>query len=219
MPEEINRRVTDAISDLLFTPSRDADKNLLKEGVPVERIHFVGNIMIDSLARAHDSAHVRRTYEKLGLDVKGYALVTLHRPSNVDDPEAWRRIFTAFEMLNGRVRIVFPLHPRTRRRLAEFGLSERLSRLPHVIISPPFGYLDFLNLEIHARFVITDSGGVQEETTWLGVPCLTLRPNTERPITIDEGTNRLVRYSSRPTELWDGRSAERIARVLVEMVS
>ena len=229
MPEEINRLVTDALSDLLFTTSPDADRNLVAEGVPRRRIHRVGNLMIDTLrefARRADASDVLR---RLSLDPP-YALLTLHRPSNVDDETTLRRILEALEEIGRTLPVLFPAHPRTTERLRRLGAGNGTARGLRLV--DPLGYLDFLHLQKHASLVLTDSGGVQEETTILGVPCLTLRENTERPITLTRGTNRLVgtdtrrivkearrallakrpRPSSIP--LWDGRAAERIARVL-----
>jgi UDP-N-acetylglucosamine 2-epimerase (non-hydrolysing) len=234
MPEEINRLVTDQISDLLLTPSPDADENLLAENIPPRRIRFVGNVMIDSLYAQMERAGRSRIREDLGFG-RGtdYAVVTLHRPSNVDAREPLERILSALARIGERLPVVFPLHPRTHRRLAEFGLLERAAGLaPRLRLVEPLGYLDFLRLFSGARLVLTDSGGVQEETTALGIPCLTLRDNTERPITITHGTNRLVgsdaetitaaafdaldhtRESLPP--LWDGQAADRILNALLE---
>jgi UDP-N-acetylglucosamine 2-epimerase (non-hydrolysing) len=229
MPEEVNRIVTDVICDHLFTPSRDADANLAAEGVAAERVHFVGNIMIDSLARAIEQARVLEVWRTLGVPAGGYGLVTLHRPANVDDPANLAGMIDAIVSLG--VPLVFPVHPRTRKIMETAGLSgPAAARNGLVRLLDPVGYHDFLNLEMNARFIVTDSGGLQEESTWLGVPCLTLRPNTERPITITEGTNELVTLDSLPDavarivsgqwkrgripELWDGRTAERIVDVL-----
>ena len=192
MPEEINRLLTDQISDLLFTPSEDADQNLLAEGIPPERIRFVGNIMIDSLLRGLESAASSTIREALGVAGQDYAVVTLHRPSNVDSRESLSQILGALEEISERMPIIFPLHPRTRKTMAEFGFSESTGRNSSLHLIDPLGYLDFLKLFSGARLVLTDSGGIQEETTALGIPCLTLRENTERPITIEMGTNKLV---------------------------
>jgi UDP-N-acetylglucosamine 2-epimerase (non-hydrolysing) len=234
MPEEINRLLTDQISQLLLTPSPDAGENLLAENIPPGRIRFVGNVMIDSLYAQMERAGRSRIREELGLR-RGtdYAVVTMHRPSNVDALEPLRRVFSALERISERLPIVFPLHPRTQRRLEEFGLFERVAALaPRLRLIDPLGYLDFLRLFSGARLVLTDSGGVQEETTALNIPCLTLRDNTERPITITHGTNRLVgtnveaitnaafdaldhtRESLPP--LWDGQAADRILNALLE---
>jgi len=228
MPEEINRVVTDSISHWLLTPSRDGDANLLREGVPRERIHFVGNIMIDSLVSHRDRAARSVILDELGVKAGCYVLITLHRPSNVDTREGLETILAAFEELAREVNLVFPIHPRTVKRLDEFGLTDRVEAIKRLRLIEPVGYLDFLKLEMDAGLVLTDSGGLQEETTYFGVPCLTMRPNTERPVTITEGTNQLVPLSTpiivqmarealrdgktgRIPELWDGHTAQRIA--------
>jgi UDP-N-acetylglucosamine 2-epimerase (non-hydrolysing) len=234
MPEEINRLVTDAVSTHLFTPSRDADENLLREGCDPSRIHLVGNVMVDSLLRFRDRAiSGSGVLAEHGLAPGGYTVLTLHRPRNVDDPGAFGAILGALEVIARELPIVYPVHPRSRRMLESGGLTERARMIAGLVLTEPLGYLDFVALEASAKFVMTDSGGVQEETTVLGVPCLTLRPNTERPITVTEGTNRIVgtdpstiveaaRAASagargrRLPELWDGRAAERIADVLAE---
>jgi UDP-N-acetylglucosamine 2-epimerase (non-hydrolysing) len=234
MPEEVNRIVTDRLAELLFTPSRDGDRNLLAEGVDPSRIHFVGNAMIDSLRAALPRARERGTLERLSLARGGYALATLHRPSNVDEPGQLLRVLGALAEISLRLPVLFPVHPRTRARIdGEPRLAERLVSAPALRAIEPLGYLDFLALLDGARLVLTDSGGIQEETTALSVPCLTLRDNTERPVTIEVGTNRLVggdparivpaalevldgaaRVGALP-ELWDGHAAERIACVLL----
>jgi UDP-N-acetylglucosamine 2-epimerase (non-hydrolysing) len=231
MPEEINRIVTDALATYHFTTSRDADENLLREGADPERIFFVGNVMIDTLLRFVEKAEDSRIRSSLGL-AGDYALMTLHRPSNVDHAESLRRIFDALVSLGQRIPIIFPAHPRTRKMLGEFGLGEGV---PGLVTVEPLGYLDFLHLEKHAKLVLTDSGGIQEETTVLGVPCLTLRENTERPITLTEGTNVLVGSDAekirleafrvldgddarpRIPELWDGKASPRIVSRLLEV--
>ncbi|HZH31315.1 MAG TPA: UDP-N-acetylglucosamine 2-epimerase (non-hydrolyzing) [Pyrinomonadaceae bacterium] len=234
MPEEINRLLTDQISDLLLTPSPDADANLLAENIPAERIRFVGNVMIDSLYAQLERAGRSRIREELGFG-RGtdYAVVTLHRPSNVDERATFARILDALERIGERLTVVFPAHPRTRRRLEEFGLLERVRACaPRLRLIEPLGYLDFLRLFSGASVVLTDSGGIQEETTALSIPCLTLRDNTERPITITHGTNRLVGTNAasiidaafdaldHPREslppLWDGQAADRILNALLE---
>ncbi|HZX95144.1 MAG TPA: UDP-N-acetylglucosamine 2-epimerase (non-hydrolyzing) [Myxococcales bacterium] len=227
MPEEVNRVLTDRLSALLFTPSRDGDENLRAEGIEMSRVHFVGNVMIDSLAAALPRARESRIHQRLEIQPKGYALATLHRPSNVDDPEALARLLSALQEVSARVPVVFPIHPRTRSRLPA-GFEARGLKLVE-----PLGYLDFLALVAEARLVMTDSGGIQEETTALGVPCLTLRENTERPVTVEVGTNQLVGTDPRKAvaaarevlegrgkqgripELWDGRAAARIADTLI----
>ncbi len=234
MPEEINRIVTDAVSSFLFTPSRDADDNLLKEGRPAENIHFVGNVMVDTLLRFKDEALSRDdSLMDLGLTAGEYAILTLHRPANVDDRPVFDGILDAIEEIAREVPVVYPMHPRSVKTLEAAGLGERARSINGLLLIRALGYLDFVALEGHAGFVMTDSGGVQEETTVLGVPCLTLRSNTERPVTITHGTNRIVGVDKRDIvaaardvlgaegagtaslpELWDGRAAERIADVL-----
>ncbi|CUU53772.1 UDP-N-acetylglucosamine 2-epimerase (non-hydrolysing) [Parafrankia irregularis] len=225
MPEEINRIVTDRLSDLLFAPSPEGVAHLVAEGVPPESVHLVGNVMVDTLLACRERARARPTLAELGLRSGGYGLVTLHRPSNVDDPEVLDGLLAALGEIAGRCPLVFPVHPRTANRL--------VGRLPAGLrLLGPVGYLDCLALQMGARLVLTDSGGVQEESTVLGVPCLTLRDNTERPITVTEGTNRVVGRSpdavvaaafewlERPPPprcpaLWDGRAGQRISAVLV----
>ncbi|MCA9754211.1 MAG: UDP-N-acetylglucosamine 2-epimerase (non-hydrolyzing) [Candidatus Eisenbacteria bacterium] len=233
MPEEINRIVTDSVSDLLLTTSRDADDNLEQEGVPSDLIHFVGNTMIDTLRKFEDAARKRKSCESHGAREGEYALVTLHRPSNVDDEAGLVRVLDLLATLSGRSPVLLPLHPRTEASLARHGLAARLDQLGQVKRLPPLGYLDFLSLMVTARLVLTDSGGVQEETTALGVPCFTLRPSTERPVTVTSGTNLLVsdrieeqteaidaflsgrlELSAKIPELWDGAAGPRIVRVL-----
>lgn len=229
MPEEINRIVTDCLADLLLTPSTDGDENLIKEGVPREKIHFVGNIMIDTLMRHLPMATLDRIQDRVAVTDKGYGVLTLHRPSNVDDPVILRRILDAIAHVARKMPVVFPVHPRTRQRLASFGVDDLLA---NVILTEPMGYIDFLSLSSHARIILSDSGGLQEESTALGIPCLTLRENTERPVTITDGTNRLVgtqtaniiagfeeaiaaeHEAHRRPPLWDGHTAPRVAAVL-----
>jgi UDP-N-acetylglucosamine 2-epimerase (non-hydrolysing) len=232
MPEELNRLLTDQAADDLFTSCTDAAPNLVREGVDPAGIHFVGNVMIDSLVKHRERAARSDILDRLGVSEKDYTLVTLHRPSNVDDPEVFRGILEALGTLSGEKPALFPVHPRTRRRVEEFGLEPVLARHPRLRLADPLGYLDFLALEERAALVVTDSGGIQEETTWMGVPCLTVRNNTERPVTVVEGTNELVGTeperileagrralggkwkTGRIPELWDGRAGERIAAVL-----
>ena len=193
MPEEINRKVTDAISDILFTPSRDGDENLIHEGVEIEKIHFVGNIMIDSLMsilRRIDQSYEDKVFQKLGLQRNNFVLVTLHRPSNVDNKDNLRKIMKFLKGLSLKIPIIFPVHPRTRRNIDALG-KDFLSNGKFQMVEP-LRYKEFIFLEKYPKFVLTDSGGIQEETTYLNIPCLTLRPNTERPITITEGTNELA---------------------------
>jgi UDP-N-acetylglucosamine 2-epimerase (non-hydrolysing) len=233
MPEEINRLLTDQIADLLFTPSQDANENLLAEGIPPERICFVGNVMIDSLQYNLTAARAQHTRERLNLNGVDYALLTLHRPSNVDLRESFERILDALEAIAAKLPIIFPVHPRTRKTISELGLSERVQSIKDLRMVEPLGYLDFLNLSSSARLVLTDSGGIQEETTALGIPCLTLRENTERPITVEMGTNVIVgtdttkivaaanaalngsaKKTLRQPPLWDGQTSERILDAL-----
>ena len=229
MPEEINRVVTDRISDLLFTPSADADVNLRNEGIEAERIHLVGNVMIDTLLRLLPSCSASQTFSRLGLS-GSYSLVTLHRPSNVDDPARLASILEGLDRISRHIQVVFPVHPRTQSRLDAARTGREHSSLRRL---PPLGYLDFLTLLQKASLVITDSGGVQEETTFLGIPCLTLRDNTERPVTVESGTNTLIGSDMEKllTEalkilkadqaaehtvppLWDGKSGQRIAEIV-----
>jgi UDP-N-acetylglucosamine 2-epimerase (non-hydrolysing) len=192
MPEEINRVLTDAISDLLFCTEQSGVDNLRREGIAPEKIHLVGNVMIDTLLRHRERAEQSHVLETFGLRDGLYAVLTLHRPSNVDDPVVLAKLLDVLEVVLADQPLVFPVHPRTRAKLAQFGLAGRVAAQPDLRLVDPVGYLDFLKLMAHARVVLTDSGGIQEETTILGVPCLTLRENTERPVTVELGTNRLV---------------------------
>jgi len=235
MPEEINRVLTDRISDLLLTPSLDANKNLEKEGIDPEKIYFVGNIMIDSLVAHKDKAENSNIFYQLNMSPnEKYALVTLHRPSNVDEYEGLKMLLTSLEKIGRKIKIIFPMHPRTRKNIYELGLSSILNTSSDILFTEPLGYLDFLKLEMNAKFILTDSGGIQEESTYFGVPCLTLRENTERPITITEGTNHLVDLNvesivnsareiiegnvkqGKIPKYWDGKTAKRIVKVLDE---
>ena len=230
MPEEINRILTDQIADLLLTPSGDANDNLLAEGVSANRIRFVGNVMIDSLLNNLKRAEASAIRKRLKIIVGEYVVVTLHRPSNVDDRATLGRILDALTEIAERIPVVFPVHPRTRGKLKEFGFQPELERISNLKILDPMGYLDFLRVFSGACLVLTDSGGIQEETTALSIPCLTLRENTERPITVELGTNKIVGTSTdaivdaafavldagpealrklRPP-LWDGRASDRI---------
>jgi UDP-N-acetylglucosamine 2-epimerase (non-hydrolysing) len=233
MPEEINRLVTDALSDYCFITSEDAEDNLRREGVASEKIFFVGNVMIDTLLRLKQESLKSNLRQSLGLDGK-YGFVTLHRPSNVDSKEVLAEILSALEVIHKDCALVFPVHPRTANRMKEFGFWNELRGWKNLKLVEPLGYLDSLCLMAGATLVLTDSGGVQEETTVLGVPCLTIRNNTERPVTITEGTNTLVGTShakivaearkildghgkrGRVPKLWDGKAAERIVRCLIE---
>jgi len=231
MPEEVNRIVTDALSDLLFTTSPDADRNLAAEGVARRKIHRVGNVMIDTLRRFLARADSSDVMTRLGI-VPPFGLLTLHRPSNVDDPQALRRIVAALEAIARDIPILFPVHPRTLKMIESLGVAMPVGAGARGLrLVDPLGYLDFLHLQKRARLILTDSGGIQEEASILGVPCLTLRENTERPITVTRGTNRLVGSDTakivaaarrilrapaprpRPIPLWDGNAAARIVSV------
>ncbi|MEI6176297.1 MAG: UDP-N-acetylglucosamine 2-epimerase, partial [Verrucomicrobiota bacterium] len=229
MPEEINRLVTDTLADLLLTPSADGDENLRREGIPGKKIRRVGNVMIDSLVSQLGQAGAANTLGRLGLEKGRFVYVTLHRPSNVDIRENFELIVRELSNLSRQWAVVFPIHPRTRARMAEFGLS--FDGAPGIHLLEPLGYLDSLNLTRHARFLLTDSGGLQEESTYFRTPCLTLRPNTERPVTLSVGSNRLTsvvtlrddiakllgepeRLGATPP-LWDGRTAARIVAELL----
>jgi UDP-N-acetylglucosamine 2-epimerase (non-hydrolysing) len=230
MPEELNRVATDALADLLWTPSADADANLRREGIPASRIELVGNIMIDSLEMMRPAIESRRYAERLRLARRGYGIVTLHRPGNVDDAPRLRQMVELILEASGSLPVVFPVHPRTRQRLKAAGLLPEFERARGLILTEPLGYTDFMSLVFDCRYVMTDSGGIQEETTYLGIPCLTLRENTERPITIKQGTNRLVRPETALSRirailsgalpartippLWDGAAAARVVRSL-----
>lgn len=234
MPEEINRILTDAISDLLLTTSQDADENLKQEGVAEDKIKFVGNVMIDSLFYNLEKSRNSKARENLDLINKDYAVLTLHRPSNVDEKEVFSGLLDALCEISEKIPIIFPVHPRTRGNIEKFGFAERVEN-SNIKLIEPLGYLDFMNLYSGAKLVLTDSGGLQEETTALGIPCLTLRENTERPITIELGTNKLVGTNPEKIKqsafeiletseqkvakippLWDGHAAERICDALLE---
>lgn len=233
MPEEINRIVTDSISDLLFVTEQSGIKNLENEGAPEEKVHFVGNVMIDSLVYYREKASLQPNgIPGFDLESGEYILMTMHRPSNVDNKEGLKEMVAIIKQLSGYKKVVFPMHPRTRKNLKQYELFERVVQLDRVHVIEPQGYFEFLNLMDNAALVVTDSGGIQEETTYLKVPCLTLRENTERPVTINVGTNQLVEIeaakvaekadeifsgSARQGEippLWDGKAAERIADII-----
>ena len=237
MPEEINRIVTDTLSDYLFTTCIDANRNLYKEGIPKSKVFFVGNIMIDTLMLfKQKAANLNVAESKFTLRPQQYALLTLHRPENVDGNLSLEKILRALETISKNISIIFPAHPRTRKQIELFGLKKYFSN-SNIRLVEPLGYLEFFNLMLNAKFVLTDSGGIQEETTVLGIPCLTLRRNTERPITITRGTNTLVgiesdriiqearriirgRYKKgKAIELWDGKTSERIVKILYERLT
>lgn len=233
MPEEINRLVTDSITDLFFTTDPDANANLAREGVPAERVHFSGNVMIDTLlGNVERAARESDVLQRLGLKEKDYAFLTLHRPSNVDDADVLKGLLEAVGYIQERLKLVFPVHPRTLGRIESFGFRPMLDGMRNLIVTEPLGYLDMLQINRHARFALTDSGGLQEETTALGIPCITLRETTERPVTAETGTSELAgsdpakirdcvdrilagtwKKGGRP-EGWDGEASERIVSVI-----
>jgi UDP-N-acetylglucosamine 2-epimerase (non-hydrolysing) len=226
MPEEINRLVTDALADILWTPSADGDENLVKEGVSGDKIQRVGNIMIDSLEMLRNRIEAQNACKNLNLKPQQYGLVTLHRPSNVDSPKKLEKLFDHLSCISKKIPLVFPIHPRTRKNAESIGILPKLDQTKKLLILEPLNYVRFMNLVFNCRFVLTDSGGIQEETTYLGIPCITLRPNTERPITISQGTNRLVTIDTLAESVeavlaeaarqechipqWDGKTAERV---------
>jgi len=234
MPEEINRIITDSIADLLFVSERSGLSNLRTEGIPDSKIFFVGNVMIDSLIDFKDKAGRSTIRKTIGVEGKQYAIVTLHRPSNVDVRENLASILTMLEKISKRHAVIFPVHPRTRKMIGEFKLVEKLRLNTNIILCDPLGYLDFLCLLESASLAITDSGGIQEESTYLGIPCFTMRENTERPVTVSEGTNTLMGFDYEKSaieaeaafqgkhkkghipEFWDGKTAERIVKIIEE---
>jgi len=235
MPEEINRVRTDKISDFLFTTEESGNVNLLNEGVDKEKIFFVGNVMIDTLLKHKEKANDSDILNKLNLEEDDYCTLTLHRPSNVDKKEDFENVFSILEEVQDKMRIIFPIHPRARKNIELFGLNERITGMKNLILTEPLGYLDFLCLMANSKFVLTDSGGIQEETTVLRVPCITLRKNTERPVTVEQGTNLIVsvdkdkvvekslgvikdgvKIEGKIPDLWDGKAAERIVNILLE---
>ena len=234
MPEEANRIRTDKISDFLFTTEESGNKNLVKEGIRKNKIFFVGNVMIDTLLNHREKAKKSKILKKLKLSKKEYCVLTLHRPSNVDNKKSFQNILSILEGIGKRIKIVFPLHPRTRKNLESFGLSDKIRGMKNLIITKPLGYLDFLHLMSESKLVFTDSGGIQEETTVLGVPCITLRNNTERPVTVEQGTNIIVSTSKdkvleayhrllqndifkrKIPKFWDGNAAKRIVDILLK---
>ncbi len=235
MPEEINRLVTDSLADYLLPPSTDAVDNLLKEGHDTSKIHLVGNVMIDTLKMFEDKVNGSTILEKLNVSSNEYVALTLHRPSNVDDVSSFQKILNALKEIQKQITVVFPIHPRTQKMIKELGLDHTINEMENILIVEPMGYLDFGKLISNARFVLTDSGGIQEETTVYGVPCITLRENTERPVTVSQGTNELagmntekiIKYakqvleghwkSGKIPEYWDGKAAKRIVSYITKI--
>ena len=235
MPEEINRVLTDSISDLLFVSEQSGVENLKNEGFDPKKIHFVGNVMIDSLLANRRKAQKSDILYKLTLSPNEYGVITLHRPSNVDNKQIFIEILDAIGEIQKDIKLVFPIHPRSRNNIRCLGLQDKINDMKNLILLDPVGYIDFLSIMSNASFVMTDSGGIQEETTILGVPCMTLRENTERPVTITEGTNRLIKLTTDDIlrnyreiidesarkqysvpDLWDGDAAERIVEIISE---
>ncbi|MCP4113456.1 MAG: UDP-N-acetylglucosamine 2-epimerase (non-hydrolyzing) [Desulfobacteraceae bacterium] len=226
MPEEINRLVTDALADILWTPSPDADENLIREGVSHDKIRQVGNIMIDSLEMLRDRIEKQDAWKEFDVNQGNFGLVTLHRPSNVDNPEILKSLCQSLANIAEKIPLLFPVHPRTRKNLEKENLLDVLKNSSGMFLTEPLNYIRFMNLIFNSRFIITDSGGVQEETTYLGIPCLTVRPNTERPVTITQGTNQLCKAEDiekkvaailsansgqkKKIDLWDGQTATRV---------
>lgn len=236
MPEEINRILTDSIAEFQFVTERSGLVNLEQEGISKDKIYFVGNVMIDSLVAHLKTAQRSSILEHLHLSRRGYSLVTLHRPNNVDNRENLDQILTAFEKIQQKIKIVFPIHPRTKRMIDELGFREKVDQMTNLILLDPVGYLDFIKLMADSLFLLTDSGGIQEETTYLKIPCLTLRQNTERPVTVEIGTNQLIGMDAEEItrqsmkiiagegktgqipEFWDGHTAERIVQIVDEKI-
>lgn len=234
MPEELNRILTDQLADFLFTTEESGNRNLEDEGIDKKKIFFVGNVMIDSLLTHKEKARNSKILDKLNLEKNDYAVLTLHRPSNVDNKESLGYVIDILGQIQKKTKIVFPVHPRTMKNLVKFNLTNKVKNQKNIIPTEPLGYLDFMHLMANSKFVITDSGGIQEEATVLGVPCITLRDNTERPVTVEQGTNMLVStdkkkiveasmkiikgvsLKGRVPELWDGLAAKRIVEILVK---
>lgn len=235
MPEEINRLVTDVLSDMLWPPSRDGVENLIKEGVSPDKIQLVGNIMIDSLEMLREKIESQKAYLTYNLKVGGYGIVTLHRPSNVDDPAVLKKVCQVLEEISVKIPLIFPIHPRTRKKLEENHLLSNMEKSNKLFLPEPLNYVHFMSLVFNSLFVVTDSGGIQEETSYLGIPCLTIRKNTERPITVTHGTNQLCELGhlmqkseeiirghvrkQKPIEFWDGKTAGRIVDILRKKIN
>ena len=235
MPEEINRKLTDQIADYLFITERSALNNLKKEGIDLKRVYFVGNIMIDNLLRNLEKAKQSGYFKTLDLDSKAFGLVTIHRPSNVDNVKDLKKVIEILDYLQTQIKIIFPVHPRTQKNLEKYNLREDINK-SNIVLTEPLGYLEFLNLMINAKFILTDSGGIQEEASFLNIPILTLRRNTERPITIEKGTNTLIGNDigklklhldmilsnsykcAQRIENWDGKTAQRIVKILKDKI-
>ena len=237
MPEEINRILTDRISDFLFTTEESGDVNLLNEGISKDKIFFVGNVMIDTMLKHKEKAKESKILEKLNIEKNNYCTLTLHRPSNVDKKGDFENILSILDEIQDKIKIVFPIHPRAKKNIELFNLNEKMKSMKNLILTEPLGYLDFLCLMANSKFVLTDSGGIQEETTVLGVPCITLRKNTERPVTVEQGTNLIVsvdknqiiekslkivnnkiKAERKIPELWDGKAGERIVNILLNKI-
>ena len=234
MPEEINRIRTDKISDFLFTTEESGNKNLLNEGISKDRIFFVGNVMIDTLLKHRQKAKKSKILSKLKLDKNDYCVLTIHRPSNVDRKKDFENILSILDKIQKKIKIVFPMHPRTDKNIKLFGLDKKFENMKNLITTSPLGYLDFLCLMANSKFVLTDSGGIQEETTVLGVPCITLRNNTERPVTVKQGTNMIVstrkaevvkvcnsiikgrHFKGKIPQFWDGKASKRIVDIILK---
>jgi len=234
MPEEINRMLTDRISDFLFTTEESGNTNLLSEGVDKDKIFFVGNVMIDTLLKHKKKSDKSKILKRLNIKKSSYCVLTMHRPSNVDEKENFENIISILDEIQKRIKIIFPVHPRTKKNILLLNLDKKVKNMKNLIITEPLGYLDFLCLISNARFVITDSGGIQEETTVLNVPCITIRDNTERPVTVEQGTNMLVStdkgkiidtcnrvlkgasFKAKIPKFWDGKAAQRVVKVILE---
>jgi len=232
MPEEINRILTDHISDYLFVTCKEGKTNLINEGIDKKKIYFVGDIMVDTLLKSKKKIQKINTFKKLNLKKKEYSLLTLHRPANVDDKKRLKILLQTFNLIQKKIKIIYPMHPRTAKQIKKFGLEKYVKQMKNFIVTPPLGYLEFISLLMNSKFLLTDSGGLQEESTTLKIPCLTLRDNTERPVTVNVGTNVIVGTNKnkiikeinkiisgkgkkgKQPKYWDGKTAERIIKIL-----